>query len=166
MTMSEEWRPVVDSHSYEVSNLGRVRSVDRIVAFKDGRKRLYKGQILKPSPDKDGYLTVQVGRASLQKVHILVLESFVGPRPDGYEACHGILGRVNNTVDNLRWDTVSENRKDTVRHGNHNGVKKTECINGHEFSEENTLLLRSGSRVCLTCKRRRNREYKERIKNK
>lgn len=51
------------------------------------------------------------------RVHIVVLETFVGPRPDGAEACHNDGNPLNNSLENLRWDTHTGNMQDCVRHG-------------------------------------------------
>ena len=53
-----------------------------------------------------------------QFVHRLVLEAFVGPRPDGMQARHLDGNRSNNTPANLRWGTGKQNGEDRVRHGN------------------------------------------------
>lgn len=54
----------------------------------------------------------------------LVLETFVGPRPAGMEACHGDNNPANDRLDNLRWDTHKGNVADKLRHGTHNrGVR-------------------------------------------
>lgn len=50
-------------------------------------------------------------------VHRLVLECFVGPRPEGMEACHNDGNPVNNDVENLRWDWPKANQFDRVGHG-------------------------------------------------
>lgn len=46
-----------------------------------------------------------------------VLEAFVGPRPDGMEACHGDGNCLNDALSNLRWDTPIANKADMKRHG-------------------------------------------------
>jgi hypothetical protein len=51
------------------------------------------------------------------KVHRLVLEVFVGPRPEGLECCHWDGNRKNNRLENLRWDTRASNEADARRHG-------------------------------------------------
>lgn len=104
---AETWRPVVDGPAYEVSSLGRVRSVAT-------------GRVLRARPCKGrgGHLQVQLGRAGGNRyVHALVLEAFVGPRPDGAVARHLDGDPTNNRPGNLAWGTVQENQADTVRHG-------------------------------------------------
>lgn len=49
--------------------------------------------------------------------HRLVLETFIGPCPEGMEACHNNGDGFNNTLDNLRWDTQKANGEDMVKHG-------------------------------------------------
>lgn len=56
-------------------------------------------------------------RRAHTKVHTLVLTAFVGPRPDGMEACHLDGTRTNNNLSNLRWDTRKGNARDSIRHG-------------------------------------------------
>lgn len=60
----EQWKPVVGLEGwYEVSDLGRVRSVDRLVEYSDGRKpRLWPSVVLRQQPDKDGYPVVNLRR--------------------------------------------------------------------------------------------------------
>ena len=50
-------------------------------------------------------------------LHRLVLTAFVGPCPEGMEACHNDGTRNNNHVDNLRWDTRTNNNLDKRKHG-------------------------------------------------
>lgn len=50
-------------------------------------------------------------------VHRLVLEAFVGPCPEGMEACHNDGDTTNNRLDNLRWDTRKGNHADRKKHG-------------------------------------------------
>lgn len=58
------------------------------------------------------------GRAHRQiGVHVLVLEAFVGPRPDGMEGCHNDGDPSNNRLSNLRWDTPLANWSDRRKHG-------------------------------------------------
>lgn len=105
------------------------------------------------------------GRLRAKNVHVLVLEAFVGPRPQGYEACHGLGGRLDNSLSNLRWDTSSENRLDTTRHGNNRNANKVECNFGHELSGHNLMIRRrqrkdgsaTETRECRECHNARRR---------
>lgn len=125
--MTETWRPTVGFEgSYEVSDHGRVRSVDRVKEYTrrdqySGNlitvQRQHKGRILKPGPNSSGHLTVVLGRGNTKMVHVLVLESFIGPCPDGHECCHHDDIPVNNALGNLRWGTRSDNLFDAVRNG-------------------------------------------------
>lgn len=75
---------------------------------------------LKLTVDCDGYLRTTLFRDAKRfifGVHRLVLEAFVGPRPDGMECCHNDGNRQNNRLENLRWDTVKGNARDRELHG-------------------------------------------------
>jgi hypothetical protein len=152
--MAERWIPIPGHPDYEVSDQGRVRSLDRIVYRKNGNY-LLTGRILKPSKSgqlgKD-YLAVSLGRGHYKTVHRLVLESFVGPCPGGLEACHSNGDRHDNRLNNLRWDTRSANNLDKNAHGTNYQANKTHCHRGHEFTAENTVLRPEGGRRCRTCR--------------
>lgn len=111
--MSEIWLPVKGYEGYyEVSNLGRVRGLDRIILDKGGRHQVKKGVVLKPRPDRQGYITValSIGRKyKTQLVHRLVAEAFI-PNPDNLpQINHKDECKSNNTVDNLEWCTARYN---------------------------------------------------------
>lgn len=127
---AEQWRPVVGwEGAYEVSDLGRVRSLDRYVRNKHGY-RITRGCMLKPQPNSRGYLFVWLGghrTGSPRTIHRLVLEAFVGLRPTGMVCRHGPGGALDNRLVNLCWGTREENKADElrdqtrnrgVRHGN------------------------------------------------
>ena len=124
MIQTEEWRPVVGwEYQYEVSNTGKVRSLDRYIPAvnRDGTARLNrcKGKLLKGTPDRDGYLKVNlrntIGGVKTRMVHTLVAEAWIGPRPLRYDVCHGPNGVTDNSVSNLRYGTRSENEADKRR---------------------------------------------------
>lgn len=118
--MKEEWTAVPGWEGlYEVSDRGRVRSLDRVVPGRHGPTR-YKGRILTPAGKKYPIVTLAetgAGRRVCRTIHSLVMEGFVGPCPEGLEVCHNDGDGWNNRLDNLRYDTRSENAKDTYRHG-------------------------------------------------
>lgn len=121
--MLEEWREINGFEGfYEVSSEGRVRSLDRTITNSKGVAVRLKGKYLSPSIAGD-YLTLLLCREGFQKakkVHLLVLETFVGPRPgpsDYWHGCHNDGNVRNNALSNLRWDTRLGNVKDTITHG-------------------------------------------------
>ena len=156
------WLPVVGYEGlFEVSSDGRVRSLDRIVTTKTGVRKTHRGRILSQHPDDDGYFRVglsNAGRHRKRRVHSLVAESFIGPRPDGMEVCHNDSNRQNNHVSNLRYDTHSNNVLDAVANGTWGPTSKEYCPAGHEYTKENTYMY-NGSRTCRECQRKRAREW-------
>jgi hypothetical protein len=160
--MTERWKSVVGYEGlYEVSDLGNVRSLNRIVKTVKGQRR-FRGKVLKQLVRPDGYHVVALSREGKERpyrVHVLVLGAFSGPRPSGEETLHGNGNRSDNRFVNLRYGTRSENMQDALRHGTHNYAKRTCCDKGHEFCEENTAISR-GARICRVCAREYHREYR------
>ena len=152
----EQWRPVVGYEgAYEVSDHGRVRSLTFTQTHKNGTKRIHQGRILTPDLGRR-YPRVNLYRGGIARsgfIHCLVLEAFVGPRPEGAEACHADDDKTNAKLSNLRWDTRSENIHDRRRNGANHQVNKTHCPNGHELSGSNISpwMARRGYRTCRSC---------------
>lgn len=123
----ETWRPVVGyEHAYEVSDLGRVRSVNRFVRAlsKTGTEhlRLVQGRILRPmvNAKRGGYRYVNLhrdGQQTLRRVPGLVAAAFIGPRPVGQEVCHDNGTSGDDRLANLRYDTPVQNAADMLAHG-------------------------------------------------
>lgn len=113
---------------YEVSDLGRVRSHDRMVhlgGVGNGGSFLKPGRILKPIPARWGRLQVRLcanGEQRPYQVHRLVMAAFVGPCPDGLRVLHWDDDPDNNQLSNLRYGTQSENMHDRVRNSKRRGV--------------------------------------------
>lgn len=114
----EIWKPVKGYEKYyAVSNKGRIRSLDRVILFKDGKTRKFRGQILTlRTTNNSGYITVGLHDAGKQKtllVHRIVAEAFI-ENSNGYtEVNHIDQNKFNNEVSNLEWCTHKEN----VNHG-------------------------------------------------
>lgn len=159
----ERWLPVVGYEGiYEVSDHGRVRSVDHTDTY--GRRR--RGKILNQSQTTNGrYLCVDLYRGGkstrrMMRVHRLVAQAFLGepPTPEHTDCCHIDGDGTNNTPTNLRWDTHAENLRDRVAHGTHPETSKTHCPEGHALVEGNLVQhpwRTKGHRVCLKCRRAR-----------
>lgn len=153
--MAEEWRPVVGhEEAYEVSNLGRVKSLDRRVPVRKDQSitRFAPGKVLNPQPDSHGHLRIYLAGRT-RSVHRLVAEAFI-PNPEGLpNVLHWNDIPDDNRVENLRWGTQQDNIADIVRNGNHFWANRAHCKNGHEFSDENTYTPKSrpGARDCKKC---------------
>lgn len=110
-TTTEEWRAVVGYEGfYEVSDLGRVRSLDRI---KRNGKRA-RGKILR-TPLSEGYPCcnlVRGGKQILNRVHRLVAAAFVEkPSDEASTVNHKDFDRTNNRPDNLEWLSHGDNMR-------------------------------------------------------
>ena len=120
MTAGEVWRPVVGAEGrYEVSSLGRVRSLLRKVP-----------QVLKPTVGTHGYMTLYIyadGKRRLRSVHQLVAEAFIGPRPDGVDVRHLNGVKSDCRAVNLAFGSRSQNMLDAVEHRQNVNSQKTHC---------------------------------------
>lgn len=155
-SMPEEWRDIPgQSGFYQVSDRGRVRSVDRLVVSSNGLRRNLKGKVLKQRPDEHGRLQVVLRNQKDHRVHQLVMRAFVGPCPPGMVVCHSDGDNKNNRLENLRFDSRGNNSRDAVKHGTHYQGKKTHCPRKHPLEGKNLVphLLRRGRRSCLACAR-------------
>jgi hypothetical protein len=146
--MIETWKAVVGFEGqYEVSDLGRVRSVDRIehTFKKTGTPytRSLKGKLLKPFPVGKGYMVFSLGLNNQQFVHVIVLKAFVGPAPEGCEGRHLDDVKSNNALLNLCWGTPLENAQDSIR----NGTKpRGERVGGAKLTSDIVRSIRSSGR--------------------
>lgn len=164
--MNETWLSVIGWEGYyEVSDLGRVRSVERIVPRSSGHPQRIRERILKALPGAHGYPRVNLcvdGRYVQRTVHSLVLEAFVGPCPPGMESLHRNGVRTDCRLSNLRWGTSAENKADTRAHGHNAMLNRTHCAQGHPYNEENTYMWR-GRRICKACRAAYRRRRLDRI---
>lgn len=98
---------------YQVSNLGRVKSLERTFLDKIGHKQHIKERILKPKTDRNGYLRVGLsngnGKPKTLSVHRLVCQAFHKNPENKPSVNHIDENKVNNTASNLEWCTVKEN---------------------------------------------------------
>ena len=114
---AEVWVTCHASPNYEVSNMGRVRSLSRLVKCRGGQRKISEC-VLKPIQKKGlGYTAVKFEGVQ-HMIHRLVLFAFIGPPPaDKPWAAHADGDRTNNKLSNLRWASPLENSADTIRHG-------------------------------------------------
>lgn len=106
------WKPYPEFDFIEASNLGEVRTKDRIVTCSNGAKHHVKGRVLKQQLLPNGYLYVHInvnGKIFNRYVHRIVAGSHL-PNPDNLpEVNHIDCDRTNNRLDNLEWCTYQEN---------------------------------------------------------
>lgn len=114
--MTEEWRDIKGYEGkYQVSNMGRVRSLDRTIIDTLGRVVHRKGKIMKPHVDKKtGYCLIAFFNSKLHKerthlVHRFVAEAFLQGSGEGMQVNHKDENKLNNRADNLEWVTCKEN---------------------------------------------------------
>lgn len=145
--MTEEWRPVVGFEGlYEVSDLGRVRSVDRLVAM-IGRwgpeTRRYRGRLRRfAQGGTNDYLMVTLSKGGVKStltIHSLVLAAFVGPCPEGQEGRHLNCQPHDNRLANLCYGTRAVNREDSRREGT---LAVGERIAQHKLTVAEVLEIR------------------------
>ena len=105
--MQEIWKDVIGYEGwYQVSNLGRVKSLDRVVKYKNGKTYKYKEEIRTLTKDNKGYLRVLVsknGKHQNLRVHRLVAQAFIPNPRDLSQVNHKDEDKTNNRVDNLEW---------------------------------------------------------------
>lgn len=105
--MLEIFKLISDYPNYEVSNLGNVRN----------RKT---GRVLRPGRQKDGYLLVGLCKDGKEKkflVHRLVATAFISNPDNKLQVNHINGNKTDNRVENLEWNTDSENQKHSIRTG-------------------------------------------------
>lgn len=138
--MSETWKDVLGYEGrYQISDLGRFRSVDHVTANYNNKRRTRRCRGKLFTPRFSGkYLAVGLRKdrkLRTREIHRIVLETFVGPCPAGMEACHRNGDHHDNRLVNLRWDTRRNNRRDdlvnkTRKRGLDNPQTKFDCKNG------------------------------------
>lgn len=142
---TEEWRAVPGFEAvYEVSNLGRVRSLPHVIPHgaHPGRTRVSPGKLLAAKPGKKGYRAVTFlvsGHRVRFEIHRLVGEAFIGPLPDEYHTHHINEDRSDNRRENLEY--VSPHNH--LHYHNH-GEKAHRAVLTREQVIEIRALLASG----------------------
>lgn len=114
--MDEIWKPIEGHPFYEVSNLGRVRSLDQPVESRPGVSYVKPGTILKLQVPRNKYPIVAFGKKR-HLVHRLVAKVFLPPPTSDEQNTvnHKDGTRNNNVPSNLEWATMAENHTHAFR---------------------------------------------------
>lgn len=184
--MEEIWKDIKGyERLYQVSNFGNVKSLDRYIINKNGDKQYFPGKYLNQGIS-DNYLKVTLSKSNKQRtfrVHILVARTFI-PNPENKPEVNHMDGdKSNNRVDNLEWNTRSENELHAYKNGlakpsdkqkqavakyaKENYSKKViqYSLNGEFIKEWNSMhdvwreLGIRPSYICRCCKGLRNQTY-------
>ena len=142
--MTEVWKDVVGYEGfYSVSDHGRLRSEPRMIVDSLGRERRVRGRMMSLPANQGGYVHVSLCREGDRKdavVHQLVLRAFVGDKPTPkHEGCHNDGKPANNRLENLRWDTMTANQHDRLKHGT--DIRGEKCGTSR-FTEAQVRLMR------------------------
>ncbi len=153
---SEIWKDVVGYEGlYKVSNLGRVKSLDRVVTCKDGKRQLYKGKFIKFDKNRGNYVYANLCKNGIRKnksIHQLVAQAFI-PNPNNLpEVNHIDEDKSNNRVDNLEWC----DRKYNINYGTRNkraGISNAKPVimydkKGNKLKEFDSMLS-AGRYLCI-----------------
>lgn len=118
----------------------------RILVGADGSIVGVRGRLLVPWLDERGYLRVGTYQADGVKrpyqpfVHVVVCETFHGPRPPGMQAAHEDGVPTNCAADNLSWKTPTENEADKLRHGTRPQGERVYCA---KLTEQDVIAIRA-----------------------
>jgi|LGVE01.1.fsa_nt_gb hypothetical protein len=187
--MIEIWKNIKGYPNYQVSNMGKIKSLERYVNSKNGSRRIVREKTLKSNSYKKNYLTVKLsnnGNPKTFRLHNLVLEMFI-PNPFNKPCGNHKNGKKwDNRVENLEWVTYQENTIHAYRTGLLNKKTQEKPVNQikdgiviatfksqHEAERQTGIHLTSISDCCLKKKYRKtaggytwefaNKKQKERI---
>lgn len=149
--VKEIWRDIegFEGH-YQVSNLGRVRSLDRIITDTTSgysRSRVFKGSILNPIIRKNGYCSVVLSDRKSYLIHRLVLLSFIGKDNSKVFVNHKNGIKEDNRLVNLEWATRKQNMNHAFNTGlAHSGDK---CYNSKLTNEDVREMLLNNENLSM-----------------
>ena len=141
--MEEIWKDIVGYENlYQVSNLGNVRSLDRIVKGRNNSDRLIKGKMLKAKKGNNPYLFVNLtvnNKGNNKLIHRLVATAFI-PNPNNYPQVNHLNENVNdNRANNLEWVLPRENANYGTRNQRISQIKSKSVLqfdlNGNLIAE-------------------------------
>lgn len=157
MTKEKEvWKDIPGYQGYyQISNLGRVKSLQRTIThkpskkFPNGRVVIYKERELIPSTDSSGYLFVQLYKSGVfksKRIHRLVAETFLQNDKNCCQVNHKDENKHNNNVSNLEWCTAKYN----INYGTGKYRKVTNNIPVIQYSKSGEFIAEYNSATAAT----------------
>lgn len=148
--MQEIWKDIKDYEGiYQVSNLGRVRSLDRYVNFRGGKK-FYKGKLMslkKVTRNNGVYLSFGAykdGKNKMLLVHRMVAFAFIDNKGNKQTVHHINHNPTDNRSDNLKWATISEQRDNHWKEIFAKRVSKSNKGTGNGRYKGDVLAIKDG----------------------
>ena len=139
MASKEVWRDIEDYPGYQVSNKGRVKSLNY--------RRTGKEHLLVLSKGMHGYLYVGLQKnkkQKVEKVHRLVAKAFIPNTENKPCVDHIDTNRENNSATNLRWVTYRENSSNPISREKHLETAKENMIKANESNKRSVKCITTG----------------------
>lgn len=131
---NEIWLPITDFPNYQISNYGRVKSLERTIIMPNGGTKYIPEKILKPHQNNNGYLIVFLHNNGKQKavsIHRIVAQLFI-PNPNNLSQVNHINEeKTDNRIENLCWVSSKEN----CNYGTRNNKISTSMFNGKKSKQ-------------------------------
>lgn len=146
--MKEIWKQIPGQDNYQVSSMGRVRTIDRMVPNKKRNRELFyyflKGRVMKPKL-QGGYLKIHL-RGDNPKhisVHRLVALTFIPNDLNKEHVNHKNSIKTDNRVCNLEWNTPKENVNHSIMAGTTKPAKGIQFSSRTKFDELQIKVIKS-----------------------
>lgn len=116
--MEEIWKDIKGFDGYyQISSNARVKSVERVIVYKSGKKKRINERIMSCCKNNTGYILVQLFKDGVAKnvfVHQLMADAFI-PNPHNKPCIDHInTDKTDNRIKNLRWCTYKENKQNVI----------------------------------------------------